>query len=208
MKYKNVIFDFGQVMVHFEPKYMTEKYVSGEDAVLVESVVFDRLYWDKLDSGDITDGEVIAECKKRLPERLWSAAEKIYFEWIYNIPEVEGMRELVRELKARGVRVFLLSNISRYFAEHASEIPVLSEFEGCVFSAVVGLVKPHKEMFEYICTRYDLNPAETLFVDDNPANIAGARACGIDGYLFDKNEWVRGGADSFLRHCEEAPMGC
>ncbi len=91
----------------------------------------------------------------------------------------------MRDLKARGIRVFLLSNISEYFAAHAHEISVLSEFEGCVFSAVVGYIKPHRDIFEYICRKYQLNPAQTVFVDDNAANIAGAREYGISGYLFD-----------------------
>ncbi len=182
---KNVIFDFGQVMVRFEPKYMTEKYITGKDAELVERVVFDRLYWDKLDSGDISDREVIAACRERLPKHLWQTAEAVYYNWIYNIPEIKGMREIVRGLRSRGVRVLLLSNISKYFAEHAQEIDVLSEFEGCVFSAVVGLIKPHADIFEYICSKYSLEPAETLFVDDNAANIAGAQSIGINGYLFD-----------------------
>ena len=68
---KNVVFDFGQVMVHFEPNYMVGKYVTDEqDAKLLETVLFDRLYWDRLDAGTISDAEVIEECKKRLPERL------------------------------------------------------------------------------------------------------------------------------------------
>ena len=56
MSIKTVVFDFGQVMVHFEPSYMVGKYVTDkEDAALLEKVVFDRLYWDKLDAGTIID---------------------------------------------------------------------------------------------------------------------------------------------------------
>jgi putative hydrolase of the HAD superfamily len=187
MGIKNVIFDFGQVMVHFVPEYMVGKYISDKtDARLLEEVVFDRLYWDKLDSGTITDREVTEAFRTRLPERLWEVADTIYYNWIYNIPEVEGMRELVTHIKQRyGARVFLLSNISTYFAEHKDEIPCLAEFEHCVFSAVVGMVKPSKEIFEYICEIGGILPEESLFVDDNAANIAGAEKCGIEGYLFD-----------------------
>ena len=113
MSIKNVVFDFGQVIVRFEPSYMVGRYVSDEaDAALLEEVIFDRLYWDKLDRGDITDEEVMRACRERLPERLWSLADKIYYNWIYNIPEIEGMRELVTKLRdEKGMRVFLLSNI-------------------------------------------------------------------------------------------------
>ena len=184
---KNVVFDFGQVMVRFEPSYMVGRYVCDkDDAALLEEVVFDRLYWDKLDSADISDDEVISACCERLPERLWQVAEKIYFEWIYNLPEIDGMRELVRYIKKTyGVRVLLLSNISKYFAEHADEIDVLREFETCVFSAVIGMIKPNADIFEYVCEKYVILADETVFVDDNPNNIKGAQSVGITGYLFD-----------------------
>jgi putative hydrolase of the HAD superfamily len=184
---KNFIFDFGKVLVHFDPLYMVGKYTEdAEDAALVADVVFDRLYWDRLDAGTISDEEVVESSLKRLPERLHKCAACAYYNWIYNIPEVEGMRELVTHIKQRyGARVFLLSNISTYFAEHKDEIPCLAEFEHCVFSAVVGMVKPSKEIFEYICEIGGILPEESLFVDDNAANIAGAEKCGIEGYLFD-----------------------
>ena len=184
---KNVVFDFGQVMVRFEPSYMVGRYVDDkDDAALLEEVVFDRLYWDKLDSGDISDDEVVSACRERLPERLWQVAERIYFDWIFNLPEIDGMRELVRYIKRQyGVRVLLLSNISTYFAEHADEIDVLREFEACVFSAVIGKVKPSADIFEYVCQKYGMLVEETVFVDDNPNNIKGAQSVGITGYLFD-----------------------
>lgn len=196
---QNVVFDFGQVLVHFEPSYMVGKYVADtEDARLLETVVFDRLYWDRLDAGTITDGEVVSECRKRLPERLWSVAKTIYYDWIYNIPEIEGMAELVRRLRDEyGVRLFLLSNISIYFAEHSHEIPILGLFEKCIFSSVCEKIKPHREIFEYLCEECEILPQETLFVDDNSANIAGAESFGITGYLFDGNV-VR--LDAYLQH--------
>ena len=51
----------------------------------IEEVVFDRLYWDRLDLGTITDEETVSLCRKRLPERLWDDAEKIHMNWIYNL---------------------------------------------------------------------------------------------------------------------------
>lgn len=186
---KNVVFDFGQVMVRFDPVYMVKKYVDKEaDCKLLAEVLFDRLYWDRLDDGTITDAELMKECKGRLPQRLWTVAEKIYYNWIYNIPEIDGMAELVRILKdVHGKRVFLLSNISTYFAQHEKEIPVLSLFEKCIFSAVCKKVKPNKEIFEYLCNECAILPEETLFIDDNPKNIQGAENFGIKGYLFEGN---------------------
>ena len=187
MSIKNVVFDFGQVLVYFQPSYMVGAYVSDEaDKALIEEVVFDRLYWDRLDSGDISDKEVVSAIKTRLPERLWDVSEKIYYSWIYNIPEIEGMSELIDRIKNRyNVKVYLLSNISNYFASHSEEIPILKKLDGCVFSAPIGIVKPSREIFEHLCKAYKLSPEETLFIDDRLDNIEGALRCGLKGYIFD-----------------------
>lgn len=186
MSIKNIVFDFGQVLIKFDPAYMVSKYTPNEDdAKLLCDVLFDRLYWDKLDSGDISDAEVVAHCKQRLPERLWDAAESAYYNWIYNIPEIDGMRELTLYLKSRGIRLFLLSNISTYFAEHIDEFSILEPFERCVLSAPIKMVKPNADIFEYLCSSCDILASETLFIDDNALNVKGAQAVGISAYQFD-----------------------
>ena len=184
---RNVIFDFGQVLIRFDPAYMVSLRVSdARDAALVESVIFDRRYWGAMDADKMTNEELLEEARRRLPERLWEVAEDIFLDWIHNIPEIDGMREVVRECREKyGARLFLLSNISRYFAEHAHEFPILSEFEDCVLSAVCGRTKPNADIYHYICEKNGLIPSETLFIDDTPSNIAGAEACGIHGYCFD-----------------------
>ncbi|MBO5312616.1 MAG: HAD family phosphatase [Clostridia bacterium] len=184
---KNVIFDFGQVIVHFEPSYMVRKYVSDEDdAKLLEEVVFDRLYWDELDLGTVSDGQVLEKIKERVPERLWEMCDTVYYNWVYNIPVIDGMDELVRYIKEKyGIRVFLLSNISKYFVSHKDEIPVLKEFEYCVFSSLLGIVKPDFRIFDYLCKNGGIKPEETIFVDDNPNNTKGAVEFGLNAYLFD-----------------------
>ena len=184
---KNIVFDFGQVIVHFEPLYIVKKFVSDpDDALLLEGVIFDRLYFDALDAGTLSDEEVICAFKKRLPERLRRVSEDIYYSWIYNIPEIEGMSELIAYVKEKyGVSVFLLSNISSYFADHSDEISVLKLFDKCIFSSKCGMVKPNRDIFEYLCNECNIVPEETLLVDDRAENIEGAQKIGIIGYLFD-----------------------
>lgn len=184
---KNVVFDFGQVLVHFVPEYMVRQYVKDEEDVkLLSEVVFDRLYWDRLDLGTITDEETIRLCRERLPQRLWDVAEKIYWNWIYNIPEIEGMKDLIKYIKeTHRVGVFVLSNISHYFADHSREIDILSYSDGSIFSARIGVTKPDHRIFAHMCEKFSLNPQETIFVDDNENNIKSACEFGLQGYLFD-----------------------
>ncbi|MBQ7761443.1 MAG: HAD family phosphatase [Clostridia bacterium] len=184
---KTVIFDFGQVLVHFEPEYMVGRYVTNEDdKKLLEEVLFDRLYWDRLDQGTISNEETLSLVKERIPKRLWDVADTIYYNWIYNIPEIDGMRDLVLYLKEKyNVNIYLLSNISTYFSSHREEIPILSLLDGCVFSGEIGIVKPSREIFEHLLNKYNVRAEECIFIDDNEKNIKGAMAVGINTYAFD-----------------------
>lgn len=184
---KNVIFDFGQVLVHFEPEYMVRCYVNEEaDVKLLSNVIFDRLYWDRLDLGTITDDETISLCRERLPKRLWDVAEKIHRNWIYNIPEIEGMSDLIEYIKKEyGVHVYVLSNISHYFADHSHEVDILKHSDGSVFSARIGITKPDHRIYDYLCKKFGITPSEAIFVDDSEKNINSAREFGLQGYLFD-----------------------
>lgn len=186
---KNVVFDFGQVLVSYEPKYMTEIYVKNkDDSAIIQEVLFDRLYWDRLDAGAISDEELIKEACTRLPERLHSVSEKVFRNWIYNIPEIEGMRELLTELKEKtDVKLYLLSNISKTFSEHRVEIPILKFFDKCIMSADHGIVKPSREIFQLLCDECGINKEESIFIDDTLKNIEGAKAFGLNTYHFDGN---------------------
>ena len=198
---KNIVFDFGNTLIKFEPSYIVAQTVSDpEDARLLTEVVFDRIYFSRLDEGTISDEEVLACYKIRLPERLWETAERVYRSWIYNLPEIEGMRELIVYLKEKyKMSVFLLSNISQYFVDHAHEIPMLELMDKCVFSCVHKRVKPDVELFGQLCRECDIAPEETIFVDDLESNIEGARKAGLCGYLFDGDaKKLRAYLDSIL----------
>jgi putative hydrolase of the HAD superfamily len=184
---KNVVFDFGQVLIKYDPDYMASKFVdNSEDLRLLSDVLFDRLYWDKLDDATITDEQVVAFSCERLPERLHEACRKAYYNWIYNLPPIEGMWELVRKIKRKyGVKTFVLSNVGTYLSDNRDAFEIFSEMEKCIFSAEVGHIKPNRDMFEYLTKTCNILPEETVFIDDNAKNIAGAEAFGIKGYLFD-----------------------
>ena len=189
---KNYIFDFGQVIVKFDTEYMTSVYVKEEENIkLVEQVVFDRLYWDRLDAGTITDTQVKEAICSRLPEYLHKNALAVYDNWYRNLPFVEGMKELLIKIKKKGGRLFLLSNISIGFAENYKSVPEIKEifnlFDGLVFSGPIGLIKPERKIFEYLLNKYDLKKEECVFIDDNIANIAGAQKVGLKAYQFNGN---------------------
>lgn len=187
---RNYIFDFGNVLGRFDPEAMTAACIPDPEIVrAVYPVAYDRLYWDRLDAGTITDEELHGHFFKRLPQDLAEAAWKAYKGWIGAMLPIAGMEALVQDIKASGGRVYLISNISKGFAENYHGVPwirnLLSQFDGLVFSGVVGLVKPQKEIFTYLLDTYALDPEECIFIDDRAENTTACQLCGIAGYLFD-----------------------
>ena len=187
---KNYIFDFGNVLANFYPYDLTAPYVRDDETCkIVSDVVFDRVYWNKLDDGTITDEEVKMAVCSRLPEELTACACMVYDNWVKTMTPVTGMQELISDIKKTDKKLYLLSNISIGFADTYREVPwikdILKNFDGLVFSGKVGLVKPDRNIFEYVLSKFSLKAEECLFIDDSPLNIDGARSVNINGYLFD-----------------------
>jgi len=100
--------------------------------------------------------------------------------------------ELLRELVERGVDCYALSNWNaESFKLIEPDHDWLDLFRGIVLSGHEGVTKPDAEIFRRLCCRYGIDPARAVFVDDNPANVDGARAFGMDGVLFTEPDALR-----------------
>ena len=75
----------------------------------------------------------------------------------------------------------------------------LPYMDGTLFSYVYKMAKPDREIYEKLCTMYQLNPRETVFFDDREDNIAGAGACGIHGILFQNHEQAQKDLETLLK---------
>lgn len=63
------------------------------------------------------------------------------------------------------------------------------QFDGIVVSGFIGLIKPHKEIYEYVLRAYNLDPKECIFIDDQKANVEAAQDCGIKSILFKRYDY-------------------
>ena len=68
--------------------------------------------------------------------------------------------------------------------EQLGHAPVLPHLDGYVVSAMERLMKPDPAIYQLLCVRYDLDPAECVFVDDNLDNCIGAEAAGMRSFHF------------------------
>jgi HAD superfamily hydrolase (TIGR01509 family) len=96
-----------------------------------------------------------------------------------------GTVALLQRIKAAGHRLYYLSNMPRAYAAHLERNnPFIGDFLDGIFSARVGLMKPHRAIFELASERFALRGAQTVFIDDHAGNISAAQAHGWQAVHF------------------------
>lgn len=181
---KNIVFDLGQVLFKRDPKKCTPEFI--EFFRFIRSKELPR-FWNEYDRGTLSYDEVLDElcrhnnCDRTVSERHLRTA-------IDRQEPVQATERLIRELKASGYKLYVLSNMSREFIDFLRRFPVYALFDGEVVSCEEGVCKPEPAIYRLLLDRYGLDPAETLFTDDRPDNIEAARAFGIHAHLFDAHD--------------------
>ncbi len=98
----------------------------------------------------------------------------------------EPMWECIRKLSADGHRLILFSNINAiHYPWIFEEFPQFSLFDDGVISFLTGSIKPHPEIYQYAIATHALDPANTLYIDDLPQNVATGRKLGFRTWQYD-----------------------
>ena len=182
---RNIIFDMGGVLVHYDPSHFVDLlHVSPEDKTLLMREVFQTVAWFRLDQGTMEEAEAAASMKRNLPERLHGAADRLIEWWELELRPMEGMEALLGELKELGCGLYLLSNATLRQPEYFDRVPASRYLDGRFVSAFYKLFKPQHEIYEKALEVFGLKEEECFFVDDSPANVGAAVDAGIAGTVF------------------------
>ncbi len=185
---KNVIFDIGNVILAFNRDYLLSHFYTGKDYDLVKEKIFYN--WEELDEDLISLEKYDERVKASLPEKYHGVAMAVLHNWEYYMSYKPGIVDLIRELKNKGYKLYVLSNMTRHFIKNAYKFPIFKEFDGIVYSAPIGLIKPNAEIFNYLLDKYQLIADECLFIDDLKDNVIAADKLNIKTYHYqsDTNE--------------------
>lgn len=183
---KNIVFDFGAVLLDWNPHYVFDPYFGGdrEKSDWFLSNICDMKWNSTMDAGKPYD-EAVAERVAKYPE--WEEAICLYRDrWIGMMGgQIEGMYELLESLKAAGYGIYGLSNWAlETFNQVRNVYPILKLLDGMVISGEEHVIKPDPKIYRILLGRYSLNPAECLFVDDVQANVDGAVGVGMNAVRF------------------------
>ncbi len=183
MKYKNIVFDFGNVIGRFDGRYILQQFCSSEeDYQTLAYSIFPR--WPDLDKGTIDYDLNIETVVSEVPARLKENVRTFFREWPVYVDLLPQTADFIEELRQTDARIYLLSSASTYFAEWFSHRDPIKDFDGIVFSAPLKMAKPEPEIYQYLFNRFDLKPEDCFFIDDLEENIKTGKFLGMDGIVF------------------------
>lgn len=185
-KIDTVIFDLGGVLIDWNPRHLYRKIFSTEEEItwFLENICTHE--WnEKQDAGRSFD-EATEELVAKFPAHE-TAIRAWYGRWQETIGgAVHETVDILRELKNSGThRLYALTNWSaQTFPWALDNFEFLHWFEGIVVSGVEKTRKPFPHFYKILFDRYQINPANAIFIDDNLSNLAGAKEVGLAALHF------------------------
>jgi 2-haloacid dehalogenase/putative hydrolase of the HAD superfamily len=182
---KAVVWDFGNVIVRWNPRTLYEKIFQEPaevDRFLTHVCTMD---WHMATDRGVPFAENVAALARKHPEhapaiRAWH--ERWWEMFSGAISETEAA---IEALHARGVPQYGLSNISTETLDGAYAMsPAFARLKDAIISGREGVVKPDPAIYRLACERFGHAPQDMLFIDDSAANIEAARALGFHVHHF------------------------
>jgi 2-haloacid dehalogenase len=190
---KAVLWDLGGVLLDWDPRYLYRK-LFGADVAAMEDFLANVTTpaWHAEQDLGRSVMEACATLAAEHPEQAplilaWGERSE---EMIGGV--ISGSVELVRELRALGVRQYALSNMEpENWEKRRRAYEFLSWFDGHFISGVERVAKPDRRYFERALSRFGLAPGDAFFIDDREVNVRAAEALGVPAVLFEGPEALR-----------------
>jgi FMN phosphatase YigB (HAD superfamily) len=182
---KNIVFDLGNVLLKYDPKaYLHSLGYSSEEVSFLMKLIFNSVEWKLADQGLLSNQQLTDIFLLKAPQYSFDI-RYVMQNWSDIVSFMDDSGELFQAVIDKGYKVYILSNFSEYgFKEKWNNHPLLSKAHGSVISYQIKMTKPSKEIYLHLLEKYNLNPEETIFIDDLQENINGARKAGIHGIRF------------------------
>ncbi len=183
--YKNIVFDIGGVLVDYDPKgYLSKLFNNAELEEFLYSIIFDSEEWKLLDQGKITRALAERHMLEAAGQHRYEA-QLVLDDWRELLITKLDTVDLILALRHSGHHLYFLSNIPEdIYLMFQQRRRFMQLFEGGVPSFAAKTAKPDPEIFKLLLNTYELSPAETLFIDDSPTNVAAAESLGMTGLQF------------------------
>jgi 2-haloacid dehalogenase len=182
----SVIFDFGGVLVDWNPRYLYHKLfvddAAGMERFLAEVCTSE---WNRRQDAGRPLAEAAAELVAQFPAQA-DLIRAYYERWEEMIAGlIDGSVAILRDCRDAGHRLYGLTNWSgETFPRIRARYPLFDWFHGIVVSGEEQLVKPDRRLYACLLDRYQIDATRAVFIDDTAGNVDAAVALGMHGIHF------------------------
>lgn len=174
------LFDLGGVFFDWDPRYFYKKVFKTKKELdfFLENICNNE--WNlKQDAG-----RLILNAENELIDKFPEFKNKIKMYYFNHRKMIKGVYidsiETLYYLKSKNILCYVLSNWSlETFQGMEEEYPFLKKFDGIIISGKEKTIKPNEEIYKIAIQRYNLDPLETVFIDDKSENIKTAIRLGF-----------------------------
>ena len=181
----HIVFDIGKVLIHYDPNLPFSRIIPDEAE---RKWFFDNVCthdWNIEQDRGRTWEEAEAEIIPLFPDHEENI-RNFRRHWHEMVPHAyDDVAALMTGLIEAGHDVTMLTNFaSDTFVEARERFPFLHHPRGVTVSGDVGFIKPQREIYDLHVSTFGLEPQATIFIDDSPANVDGAKNAGWQAVLF------------------------
>jgi 2-haloacid dehalogenase len=184
-RFDTVVFDLGGVLVDWNPRYLYRRLFDDEAAMERFLAEVCSSHWNELQDAGRPWREAIAVLSTEHPQHagLIAAYRERWDEMLRG--PIAASVAILDELRARGVPLYALTNWSHEtFPLARRRYRFMEAFLGIVVSGEERLIKPDPAIFQRLLSRYGLDPARTVYIDDAPRNVEAAARLGMHALHF------------------------
>ncbi len=181
MTIKNIIFDFGGVIMDWNPRYFFKDYFNNDEKMeyFLKNIAFDEWNAEQDRGRTLKEGTEIQV--EKFPE--WEKEIRAYYDnWTTMLrSDIPKNVEVLRKLAKTDYELFGLTNWSHETFPYALEnYDFFGLFDGkIVVSGKEKLIKPDPKIWQVLLERYQIKAEESVFIDDNVKNIEVAKSLGF-----------------------------
>lgn len=179
------VFDLGAVLIDWNPRYVFRSMFADEDAMERFLATVTTPEWNAEQDRGRTLAEATAILVAEYPEHA-DLIGAYYGRWDEMVGDpIAGTVDLVKQLKAAGIRLVALTNWSaETFPRVRHRLGFLDDFEAVLVSGTVGLIKPDPAIYLLLIERHAVDVRHSIFIDDSTRNVEAAAALGFDAIHF------------------------
>jgi len=188
----NVVFDIGNVLVHWEPRALYRKLFASEDEVAWFITNVCNHDWNLEQDRGRSFADGVREATARFPQYA-DAIAAYDLRWHETVlGPIDGSVAILEELQARGTPLYAITNFNQdKFRESVERFAFLRLFRDIVVSGDERVLKPDAEIYRLLLARNGLDAASCVFIDDSAKNVKGAEAVGMKAIHFTTPEALR-----------------